>query len=617
MKNKSLFLIAMVLNSFAGAATVNLAAGIQVITPVSGNTYIGAPLDANGNPTTFIRSTSTAPSTWAVNVSNLHDIQFQRIELGGSGAQNAGGGIKGSNCYNIGITDCVITHCLRPDTSADPQGICFTDVHDISFKNLRFEDDAWAVVFAGTSYNITGDQLIFKNCGHMLKGMWNPGSHNVHFTHIGFEDSKWGNYGSEFQPLIKNPTGLDDFSITDFYYVRPHMGTSTDSTGVISWPLEGGPGGTTNVHIARGYIDGTTSDGRKPPQFISLAMVLETSGNGNGDPVNPSCVAEDCWIRNCNDPDAMNLSATKFVIRNNRTDNVLGQFDMQGGPNSGGNIFTNNGPNVQLPAVGGWTMLGITPPGAAAAIPPATAPTTHPASSTQPGGTWLSDLIWSSAINGWGPVEKNRSNGESLGGDGNPITLNGTVYPSGLGTNSPATLIYPINGRYGRFLSDVGIDDEVGTSGSVAFQVFLDGVKAFDSGTVTGASAVQSINLDLTGKSELKLVVTDAGDGNSFDHADWANARLMPTPSTMPSSAPATQPDYAAMQNQLAAVQDQYADVQNQLTVELQNEAAIRSTLAATAAQLLQAQQKLAAITAAAAKINADAQALNQAMAGN
>lgn len=369
----------LLLCALAHGQTINLPAGVQTIAPQSGKIYVGAPLDANGNPTTFIRSTSTAPSTWAVNISNLHDIQFQRIEFGGNGTANAGGGIKGSNSYNIGITDCAITHCLRPDNSADPQGFCFTDVHDITLKNLRFEDDAWAVIFAGKSYNVTGDQIIFKNCGHMLKGMWNPGSHNVHFTHIGFEDSKWGNYGSEFQPLIKNPTGLDDFSITDFYYIRPHMGTSTDSTGVISWPLEGAPGGTTNVHIARGYVDGTTSDGRKPPQFISLAMVLETSGNGNGDPVNPSCVAENMWIRNCNDPDAMNLSATKFVVRNNLTENVLGQFDMQGGPNTGGNVFTNNGPNVQLPAVGGWSMLGISPPGIAAppvtqSSPPATVP---------------------------------------------------------------------------------------------------------------------------------------------------------------------------------------------------------------------------------------------------
>ena len=36
-------------------------------------------------------------------------------------------------------------------------------------------------------------------------------------------------------------------------------------------------------------------------------------------------------------------------------------------------------------------------------------------------------------------------------------------------------------GGYVRFRADVGVDDECGTAGSVVFQVFVDGVKRFDS----------------------------------------------------------------------------------------------------------------------------------------
>ena len=75
------------------------------------------------------------------------------------------------------------------------------------------------------------------------------------------------------------------------------------------------------------------------------------------------------------------------------------------------------------------------------------------------------------------------------------------------------------------FQSDVGLDDEVGTNGSVVFQVYLDGTKTYDSGAMTGATATKSINLDLTGKSELRLVVTNGGDNIDYDHADWADAR--------------------------------------------------------------------------------------------
>ncbi|MFM7867041.1 MAG: NPCBM/NEW2 domain-containing protein, partial [Planctomycetaceae bacterium] len=35
------------------------------------------------------------------------------------------------------------------------------------------------------------------------------------------------------------------------------------------------------------------------------------------------------------------------------------------------------------------------------------------------------------------------------------------------------------------------------------------------------------VDLELAGAQELHLVVTNAGDGDSCDHADWAEARLV------------------------------------------------------------------------------------------
>ena len=68
---------------------------------------------------------------------------------------------------------------------------------------------------------------------------------------------------------------------------------------------------------------------------------------------------------------------------------------------------------------------------------------------------------------------------------------------------------------------------KLASNGSVVFQVFLDGVMVFTSGTMTGASPTQSIDLNVTGKTTLRLVVADGGNGNAFDHADWASARLV------------------------------------------------------------------------------------------
>jgi hypothetical protein len=132
-----------------------------------------------------------------------------------------------------------------------------------------------------------------------------------------------------------------------------------------------------------------------------------------------------------------------------------------------------------------------------------------------------------SATNGWGPIELNMSNGEQASGDGRVITLNGVSYGSGLGVHAGSTVIYNLNGQYTQFLSDIGVDDEVGSNGSVNFQVYLDNMLAYDSGRMTGVSTTKSIALNVGGKNQLKLVVTDSGDGAAFDHADWANARLV------------------------------------------------------------------------------------------
>jgi hypothetical protein len=88
------------------------------------------------------------------------------------------------------------------------------------------------------------------------------------------------------------------------------------------------------------------------------------------------------------------------------------------------------------------------------------------------------------------------------------------------------------------------VDDEVGSRGSVVFQVYADGSKLYDSGVMTGAGATKSLKVSVAGKKELKLVVTDAANGLSYDHADWAAPMLLgcvgggsaPTPAPAPSN---------------------------------------------------------------------------------
>jgi hypothetical protein len=143
------------------------------------------------------------------------------------------------------------------------------------------------------------------------------------------------------------------------------------------------------------------------------------------------------------------------------------------------------------------------------------------------GGTtsYLSDLAYSVVANGWGPVEKDRSNGEQAAGDGLPLTINGTVYAKGLGTHAVSDIRYTMSGCT-VFSATVGVDDEVGNLGSVVFQVFTDGTKVYESAVLTGANPGSAITVDVTGKTSLQLVVTNGGDNLNYDHADWADAKL-------------------------------------------------------------------------------------------
>jgi beta-galactosidase GanA len=142
------------------------------------------------------------------------------------------------------------------------------------------------------------------------------------------------------------------------------------------------------------------------------------------------------------------------------------------------------------------------------------------------GDVAVSALPFFAATNGWGPVERNTSNGEQAAGDGKPITLNGTVYASGLGTNSVSDVTLYLGGHCTRFTATVGVDDEAGTSGSVTFTVAADGTTLTTTPVLTGSSASAQLDVDITGAQLLDLTVGDGGDGNGLDHGDWADAQL-------------------------------------------------------------------------------------------
>jgi len=137
-----------------------------------------------------------------------------------------------------------------------------------------------------------------------------------------------------------------------------------------------------------------------------------------------------------------------------------------------------------------------------------------------PDSIFLSDLDPYYASAGWGTLQKD------LSMEGATITIGGNKYRKGLGTHAPSKIKYKIGGLFSRFKAIVGIDDETEGKGSVNFRVIGDGKVLWESGKMK-AGETKKVDVEIKDIKILVLEVTDGGDGKDYDHADWAEARLI------------------------------------------------------------------------------------------
>ncbi|SEE03640.1 NPCBM/NEW2 domain-containing protein [Streptomyces sp. 2112.3] len=156
-------------------------------------------------------------------------------------------------------------------------------------------------------------------------------------------------------------------------------------------------------------------------------------------------------------------------------------------------------------------------------------PPEKPSHSSRPGPTHkppaghttpLGSRPWSSQKYSFAPFRQDSSI------DGHPLTIQGATYSQGLGAHAYDEVTYDLGGSCSALTVDVGLDDEVGANGSVVFQIYRDATKVADSGLMTVDQPAKHLTADLTGGSQLRLVVTDGGNGNDSDHADWGGPRI-------------------------------------------------------------------------------------------
>jgi alpha-galactosidase len=119
---------------------------------------------------------------------------------------------------------------------------------------------------------------------------------------------------------------------------------------------------------------------------------------------------------------------------------------------------------------------------------------------------------------GWGTARADSSV------EGNPLMVAGQHFEKGVGTHSISKMMIDLKGKALKFHALAGVDDEAGEQASVEFVVMGDRKILWQSGLMKKGDAAKLAEVDLEGIQRLALYVSEGGDYNYYDHADWLDA---------------------------------------------------------------------------------------------
>ena len=126
-------------------------------------------------------------------------------------------------------------------------------------------------------------------------------------------------------------------------------------------------------------------------------------------------------------------------------------------------------------------------------------------------------------------IGKNVANKDSASSPDVPLRINHTdpetgeapTYDRGLGVHALSKITYYLGGACSSFTADVG--PEWGFAGNVIFTVDADDENLYQSRTFTPGFAPEKVDVDLTGKQYVDLVVKAPGSINGA-HGVWGDA---------------------------------------------------------------------------------------------
>ncbi len=111
------------------------------------------------------------------------------------------------------------------------------------------------------------------------------------------------------------------------------------------------------------------------------------------------------------------------------------------------------------------------------------------------------------------------------------------IFAKGIGTHAYSEVYIDIEGMgFDMFESWVGVDVyQRSPNADVSFEVYVDGVKAYDSGSMKYLTPARKVEVPVTGAKQVTLVATLGSDNrNANDHADWCDSKFTKfTPTTV------------------------------------------------------------------------------------
>jgi len=133
---------------------------------------------------------------------------------------------------------------------------------------------------------------------------------------------------------------------------------------------------------------------------------------------------------------------------------------------------------------------------------------------------WLDELNTEYMLQDWGGSNKNHSVLWT------PLQVAGVKYERGVGTHSISRFLLNLNGDATSFSGLVGADDRNDFCTNMEFKLIADQKEIWSSGIMHKGMPAKAFKVNLKGVKKLLLLVTEAGDGIMYDHANWVNAKF-------------------------------------------------------------------------------------------